>query len=68
MGERLPCKQEVSGSNPLVSITARRVVVMVEKRTFFDRQTHMDKTMRRETRTESRERRAYGGCLGALRR
>jgi hypothetical protein len=33
MGERLPCKQEVSGSNPLVSMGERASVLRGE---FFD--------------------------------
>jgi hypothetical protein len=34
MGERLPCKQEVSGSNPLVSMGERASVLRDEE--FFD--------------------------------
>jgi hypothetical protein len=34
MGERLPCKQEVSGSNPLVSMGERVSVLRDEE--FFD--------------------------------
>ena len=67
VGERLPCKQEVGGSTPLIS-TIAKPLLLFKQRSQEQRSLTIELTGKRLQYSVVKFLRVCGGCLGISRR